>query len=166
MNRMFRIQCLAVLFLVLVLAQPVPADDNAKVAGLWKLVSYVVEVQTTGEIMNVMGNHPTGYVLFMPEGRAFFILTAEGRKPAKTDKEKAELLSTIVSYTGMYRVEGDQWITKIEVAWNPEWIGTEQRRPFKIEGNRLKVLTPWRMMPNWADKGMTRSIITFERAEK
>jgi hypothetical protein len=29
----------------------------------------------------------------------------------------------------------------------------------------LTVLTPWRIMPNWADKGMTRSIITFERAQ-
>ncbi len=166
MNRVFRCKCLAALFLVLVLAQPALCDDNSKVVGLWRLVSYVVEVQSTGEIMNVMGKNPTGYVLFMPEGRAFFILTGEGRKPGKTDKERADLLSTLVSYTGMYRVEGDQWITKIEVAWNPEWVGTEQRRPFKIEGNRLKVLTPWRMMPNWADKGMTRSIITFERAEK
>lgn len=29
----------------------------------------------------------------------------------------------------------------------------------------MQVLTPWRIMPNWADKGMTRSIITFEREE-
>lgn len=48
---------------------------------------------------------------------------------------------------------------------NPEWVGTEQTRSFRIEGNRLQVLTPWRIMPNWADKGMTRSIITFERAK-
>jgi hypothetical protein len=29
----------------------------------------------------------------------------------------------------------------------------------------LAVLTPWRVMPNWADKGMTRSIVTFERGK-
>ena len=104
------------------------------------------------------------YVLFMPEGRVFFMFTADGRKPATTDAERAKLLGTVIAYTGMYRIEEDKWITKVEVAWNPAWVGTEQKRPFTIEGNRLKVLTPWRVMPNWADKGMTRSIITFEKA--
>jgi hypothetical protein len=139
--------------------------DTSAVTGLWKLVSYVVEVQTTGAIEPVMGEHPTGYVNFGDNGRVFFVLTGDGRKPAKTDADRAQLLGTLVAYTGTYRVEGDKWITKVEVAWNPEWIGTEQSRNFKVEGDRLQVLTPWRMMPNWADRGMTRSIITFERAK-
>jgi hypothetical protein len=71
----------------------------------------------------------------------------------------------LVAYTGTYRIEGDKWITKVDVAWNPEWVGTEQARSFKLDGERLQVLTPWRVMPNWADKEMTRSIITFERAK-
>ncbi len=29
----------------------------------------------------------------------------------------------------------------------------------------LRVLTPWRVMPNWADKGETRSIVTFVRGK-
>jgi Lipocalin-like domain len=95
----------------------------------------------------------------------FFVLTGEGRKPAKTDQERAEILSTLIAYTGMYRLEGDTWITKVDVAWNPDWVGTEQSRSFKVEGDRLQVLTPWRVMPNWADKGMTRSIVTFERSK-
>lgn len=164
MKRLLDFRLLLALVLMLVSAQPGLADDKPGITGLWKLVSYVVEVQATGKIEPVMGQRPTGYVLFTPEGRAFFILTAEGRKPGKSAQERAELLNTMVSYTGMYRTEGDQWITKIDVAWNPEWIGTEQRRNFKIDGNRLQVLTPWRIMPNWADKGMQRSIITFERA--
>ncbi len=93
------------------------------------------------------------------------MLTGDGRKPGKTAEEKAALLDSLVAYTGTYRVEGDKWITKVEVAWNPEWVGTEQSRSFKVDGDRLQVLTPWRVMPNWADKGMTRSIITFERVK-
>ena len=95
----------------------------------------------------------------------FFVLTGEARKPGKTDKERADLLSTLVAYTGTYRIEGDTWTTKVDVAWNPEWVGTEQVRSFKLVGQRLQVLTPWRLMPNWADNGMTRSIVTFERAQ-
>ena len=148
------------------LAVPPQANaDISAVAGLWKLVSYVVEFQSTGAIETVMGERPTGYVNFGTDGQVFFVLTGDGRKPAKTDAERAQLLGTLVAYTGTYRVEGDKWITKVEVAWNPEWIGTEQSRNFKIEGEKLQVLTPWRVMPNWADKGMSRSIITFEKAK-
>lgn len=150
-------------FMACLFVQQSCADDSG-IVGNWKLVSYVVEVQATGEKMPVMGQKPTGYTAFLPSGRVFFVLTGEGRKPAKTDAEKASLLSTLVAYSGTYRIEGDKWITKVEVAWNPEWIGTEQVRPFTLEGDKLQVLTPWRLMPNWADKGMTRSIIAFERA--
>ncbi len=104
-------------------------------------------------------------VIFTPEGRVFFIFTGEGRNPAKTIQERADLLSSQVAYTGTYRIEGDKWVTKVEVAWNLEWVGTEQTRSFKVDGNHLKILTPWRVMPNWPDKGMQRSIVTLERAK-
>ena len=139
------------------------AADNAAIQGTWKLVSYEVEVQSSGEIMLPMGKNPTGYVIFTAEPRVWFVLTGDGRKPAKTAEDKAQLLDTVIAYTGSYRIEDDKWITSVEVAWNPAWVGTEQKRAFKLVGNRLQVLTPWRVMPNWAEKGMTRSIITFER---
>jgi len=75
------------------------------------------------------------------------------------------LLNTLISYTGTYRIEGDQWVTKVDAAWNPEWVGTEQRRSFKVDGNRLHVLSVWRVNPNWPEKGMGRGILTFERVK-
>jgi len=156
---------LIVASVVLASGQTGAADDRQQVIGFWKLISYVVEIKATGQIEQVMGRHPTGYVNFSPEGRVMFILTGEGRKPAKTTEERADLLSTLVAYTGTYRIEGDRWITKVDVAWNPEWVGTEQARSFRIDGERLQVLTPWRVMPNWPEKGMQRSIITFERSQ-
>jgi len=152
-------------FLACLAAQPSFGDEGNKVLGTWKLVSYEVEVQATGQKLPLMGEKPTGYTIFSPEGRVFFVLTGEGRKAAKTDQERAELLNTLVAYTGIYRIEGDKWATKVDVAWNPEWVGTEQVRTFRLDGERLSVLTPWRMMPNWADKGMTRSVVTFERSK-
>jgi len=153
------------LSLVCLMAGATFADDRDRLLGIWKLVSYEVEVQTTGQKEPVMGKNPTGYVVFTPEGRVFFALTGEGRKPAKTVDDRANLLNTLVAYTGIFRLEGDKWITKVDVAWNPEWVGTEQSRIFKLDGERLQVLTPWRVMPNWADRGMTRSIVTFERSK-
>jgi len=159
---MFRFVMFALL--ACMIAQPSFAGDRDKVVGVWRLVSYEVEVQATGEKSPVMGEKPTGYVAFTSEGRVFFVLTGEARKAAKTDRERAELLNTLVAYSGAYTVEGDKWITNVDVAWNPEWVGTKQVRDFKLQGERLMVLTPWRVVPNWADKGMTRSIVTFERS--
>src|SRR5689334_17311418 len=115
-------------FAACLLAQPSFGADSDKVVGIWKLVSNEVEVQATGEKGPAMGEHPAGYVAFLPEGRVFFVLTADGRKPAKTDQERAGLLNSLVAYTGTYRVQGDKWTTTVEVAWNPEWVGTEQAR--------------------------------------
>ena len=158
----FKWLVILVLFIVVL---PSCADDRAQVHGVWKLVSYEVEIQATGQKEPLMGKNPTGYVIFTPEGRVFFVLTGEERKAAKTVQERADLLSSLVAYTGTYRLEGDKWITRVEVAWNPEWVGTEQMRFFKVEGERLQVLTPWRVMPNWPEKGKSRSIVTFERAK-
>lgn len=162
---MVKFKWLVIWVLFLSAVPPSFADDRAQVHGVWKLVSYEVEIQATGQKEPLMGKNPTGYVIFTPEGRVFFVLTGEGRKAAKTVQERADLLSSLVAYTGTYRLEGDKWITRVEVAWNPEWVGTEQRRFFRVDGERLQVLTPWRVMPNWPEKGMTRSIITFERAK-
>jgi hypothetical protein len=142
-----------------------PNFDADRVLGIWKLVSQEIEVQGTGQIETPLGEKPTGYAVFTQEGRVFFILTGELREPATNDEERAGLLSTLVAYTGPYRIEGDKWITKVEVAWNPEWVGSEQARFFKLDGDRLKVLSPWRVMPNWPEKGMTRSILTFVRSK-
>jgi Lipocalin-like domain len=86
-----RAAALPVLFVCL-LAQMSFAKEGSKIVGTWKLVSYVVEVQVIGQRLPVMGEKPTGYVSFSPEGRVFLILTGEARKPAKTDQERADLL--------------------------------------------------------------------------
>lgn len=160
---MMRFMVVGILFVACMAAQPSFGVDGAGVVGTWKLVSYSVEVQSSGEKLPLMGKDPTGYAAFLPNGRVFFIITGGERQHGNTDHERAELLSSVVAYTGTYSIRGDQWTTKVDVAWDPAWVGTEQVRPFERDGKRLRVVTPWRLMPNWADKGMTRSIITFER---
>ena len=153
------------LFAACLVTQPGFAADNDKIVGTWKLVSYEVEVQASGRKAPVMGVHPTGYVTFTPDGRAYILLTGEGRTAAKTDQERAALFNTLSAYTGTYSIEGETWTTQVEVASNPEWVATKQVRNVKLDGDRLVVLTSWRVMANWADKGMTRSVVTFERSK-
>jgi hypothetical protein len=162
---MFRFKCLVILVLFLIPVQPSFADDRAKILGTWRLVSFDREFKTTGEKVPLLGKSPIGYIIFTAEGRFMGILTGEGRKAPKTDQDRADLLKSLIAYTGMYRLESDKFITKVDVSWNPEWIGTEQERFFKIDGERLQILTAWNIAPNWPEKGMGRGVLTFERAK-
>ena len=93
------------------------------------------------------------------------IVTAEGRKAPNTEKERAALLDSLTAFTGMYRVEGDRYITKFDVAWHPARVGAEVVSSFRIEGDRLQVIGDW-MPATVAGKGaMGRTIATWERAK-
>ncbi len=137
------------------------ADDRAKLLGAWRLVSYEMEVQASGAREDPLGKNPSGYILFTAEGRMMVVLTGEGRKAPNTDQDRADLLKSLVAYTGIYRIEGDKWITKVDVSANPAWVGTEQVRSFRLEGDRLQESTSAMNRP---DKGMVRFILTWERA--
>lgn len=65
------------------------------------------------------------------------ITTAENRRGGMDDAERAALHKSMLAYSGKYRIEGDDFVTVVEVSWNEEWNGTEQRRHFRIEGDKL-----------------------------
>jgi hypothetical protein len=160
MNRHFK--SLLLLLLVAFAVQPVFADHHGKLVGFWKLVSYEMEIQASGAKETPFGANPTGYILFSADWRMMVVVTGEGRKPPTTDQDRADIFKNLVAYTGTYRVEGDKWITKVDVAGNPAWVGTEQTRTFKLEGNRLTEMTA---VMNRPDKGMVRFVLNWERAK-
>ena len=63
----------------------------------------------------------------------------------------------------MYRFEGEKFITKVDVSWNPAWVGTEQIRDYRLEGDSFKVVSPWVMSPNLGK--MTRATVSWERSK-
>ncbi len=161
---MFRLKWLVVLVLFLIVVQPSFADDRTKIVGTWKIVSQEWEIQATGERQLPMGKNPTGYVIFTPEGRLMFLITGEGRKPPKTDQDRANLLNSMAAYSGMSRLEGDKLLYKVEIAWHPARVGEEQVRFFRFDGDRLHVISAW-MPPGAARGGMGGVIVTWERVK-
>lgn len=108
--------------------------------GTWRLVSWQV-IAEDGEPQDVFGANPTGYLVLTSEGRTMALTTASGRQAGMGDAERAALHKSMLAYSGRYRVEGDDFITSVDVSWNEEWNGTEQRRHFQIVGDRLFIET-------------------------
>jgi hypothetical protein len=79
--------------------------------------------------------------------------------------DRADLLKSLVAYTGIYRIEGDKWITNVDVSANPAWVGTEQTRFFRVDGERLQESTAAMQLPARPEKGMVRFVLMWERAK-
>src|SRR5215469_13890167 len=143
------------LLLPLLLLSPARADDaelRAKIVGSWKLVSVVYEDQESKARTPVYGEHPRGRQIATADGLWLALVTAEGRGVPKTDAERAQALRTMIAYTGRYRVEGGKVITKVEAAWNESWVGGEQTRFIRFEGDRLFIESPPMPHPNLAGR--------------
>jgi Lipocalin-like domain len=153
------------LLAILVTAATARADDaelRQKIVGTWKLVSVVYEDQATKERTPVYGEHPRGIQIATPQGRWLALMTAENRPVPRTDEERAQALKSMIAYTGRYRVENGKVITKVEAAWNEAWVGGEQVREIRFDGDRLYIQSPPMPHPNINNK-MVRVIVEWER---
>jgi hypothetical protein len=153
------------LSLLALLAVPAHADDSElkqKIVGMWTLVSVVYEDQETKQRTPVLGQHPKGRQIATADGRWLALVTAEGRPVPKTDEERAQALRTMIAYTGRYRVEGGKVITKVEAAWNEAWVGGEQTRFIRFEGDRLFIESPPMPHPNQNNR-VVRVIVIWDR---
>lgn len=132
------------------------------IVGTWRLVSVHYEDQATGERTPVYGAHPKGIQIATPEGRWLALMTATGRGVPKSDEDRARALTTMVAYTGRYRVEDGKVITKVEAAWNEAWVGGEQVRHVRFDGDRLYLTSPPMPHPNIGGK-VVRVIVEWQR---
>jgi hypothetical protein len=152
---------LAILFTVPT-ARADDAELRQRIVGTWKLVSVVYEDQATKERTPVYGEHPRGIQIATAAGRWLALMTAESRPVPKTDEERAQALKSMIAYTGRYRVENGKVITKVEAAWNEAWVGGEQVREIRFDGDRLYIQSSPMPHPNINNK-MVRVIVEWER---
>ena len=138
------------------------AELRRQIVGTWALISVVYEDVASKERTPVYGEHPRGIQIATPEGRWLALMTAEGRAIPQTDAARAQALKSMIAYTGRYRVENGQVITKVEAAWNEAWVGGEQVRNIRFEGDRLYIESPPMPHPNMYGKTV-RVIVVWQR---
>lgn len=156
---------LAALGTVMLIAPPTFAQaPDKKLVGLWKLESFYAEIKATGEKRNLFGDKPKGYVYFGPGGRVLSLLTADSRPKPKTDSDFAAAMRSMYSVSGTYATKGDTYTVNLDVLWNEDQP-TKLTREFKVEGNKLTVVTAWAPTTLIQGNPEARSVSVWSRSK-
>lgn len=113
--------------------------------GSWKLEAFELE-GTDGSISHPYGQDLTGYLFYNEQGymSAAFMNAERGRRGGDGELSQAAKKSTydqFMAYSGPFEINGDKIRHFVEVSSLEVWIGTFQERWFKIDGDRLELLT-------------------------
>jgi hypothetical protein len=134
-------------------------------AGAWRVVSAHVEWADTGETADSLGANPEGWIVFTEGGRMIGILTAAGREDATSAGDYERLFKSMVAYSGSIEIDEGQgsFVNRVDAAWQPGWVGTEQVRYFTIDGDSLRIRSAVQTLPQFGERRLT-SVVVFRRA--
>ena len=122
------------------LATDIHAADQNPLVGNWRLVSNQITIDNSAP-QDFPGPNPRGYLILTAEGRMMALITSGERRFGNSDADMSGLLRSMLAYSGKYRVEGSDFVTMVDVSWIEAWNGTEQRRRYSIEGDRLTIVS-------------------------
>ena len=140
---------------------------SQSLVGSWRLISSEGH-SSDGSIVFDQGETPTGRVMFDASGRLSLHLTDPNRKNFEsgdflrpTPDELIAAFTGYFGYFGSYSVDEDAGVVTfhVEGAAYPNYVGTDQKRFYKIEGNRLILRTP----PERAGGADVTYYVTWER---
>jgi|SRR5579864_5640129 len=131
------------LVLALGVALTAPLDAQT-LQGRWKLVA-AEDVRADGSVARYpWGMHPAGSIVV--EGGFCYLQImstdvpsiAAGAQPVG-EQMKAALVGTYIAYEGPCAIDdaAGSVTLKVEAAWRPEYVGTEQKRFFKFQDGKL-----------------------------
>ena len=124
------------------------AAQTAKdLVGTWTSVS-ITAVQD-GKTIEPYGPNPHAIMMFDDKGRYVSLIVrsalpkfGSNNRMTGTPEENKAVVQGTNAHFGTYAVEGDKLVLRIESATFPNSTGAEQRRPFTLTGNELKVIVP------------------------
>lgn len=118
--------------------------DGSALVGSWQLDSFELQ-SADGEISHPYGRELTGYLFYNDDGfmSAAFMNAKRGRigDGELSEAARASSYDQFMAYTGPYEVHGEKIIHHVAVSSLEAFIGSVQERWFKIDGDRLELLT-------------------------
>jgi len=126
-------------------SQPQSSVARSPLMGTWRLVSAgTFNRDGAFEPYPEYGPHPVGYLMYDPTGHMCVSLANPNHpnwvNPEKpTDAEKLHSYDAFFAYCGTYEVreKENRVIHRPEMGSWPHYIGTDQNRNFRLEGDRL-----------------------------
>jgi len=143
------------------------ANDKLRdrLIGTWKLVSAMREEISSGEKTPFLGENPTGFLHYMPDGRMLALITRAGRKRpdgnVATAAEAEALIRSMIAYGGTYACEGEEVTHHCDISWNQSFTGTVQKRKVTFDGALLVLSPP--PSPDPIDGKMSVRRLTWEK---
>ena len=137
--------------------------SQQELIGRWELVRY--ELRRPGdEPIHPFGEDPAGVLSYAADARmsVLFMRRDRPRLPgddylAASAEAKAAAFDGFAGYAGTWAYDEAARVVvhRIEVAWLPNWVGSEQRRNVDLVGDRLTLSS---------DKGWSSSSLVWRRA--
>lgn len=129
--------------LLLLLAAPAAAAPAANpLVGTW-ILDAVVDTPEGGEPVYSLGRHPVGQIIFSADGHVAVELMRDpaGGAAANPDARDGGGAPDYISYFGTYSYDpaGPTWTTHVVGGNVAAYVGTDQSRSFRIEGDRLVI---------------------------
>lgn len=112
--------------------------------GRWRLLS-AEDLRTDGSVARYpWSRHPVGSIVV--EGGACYLQIMSSDTPAfasgatsAAEQMKAALLSTYIAYSGPCLIDDAAGTVtlRVEAAWRPDYVGTEQKRFYRFDQGKL-----------------------------
>jgi len=143
------------------------------IQGRWKLIA-AEDLRADGTVARLpWGRHPVGAIVV--DGGSCYVQIMSGDVPTFTapangaasvnDQMKSSLLSSYIAYSGPCTIDeaAGSLVLKVEAAWRPDYVGTEQKRFFRFDNGKL-IFGPAPNSMRGSGESLTRRL-TLERAQ-
>ncbi len=85
--------------------------------------------------------------------------------PSAQSGDKPPPRRKLLAYSGRYRIEnGDRFVTDVDIAWIPSWVGTPRGRSFTLRDGLLDIVSDPAPV-EFLDGAMARGILIWAREE-
>ena len=124
------------------------SEPTGALIGTWELSAVQFESADSGKRHDLFGPTPVGR-LILTSAWDFMTIITSGNRGLLHDA--AGLFETMMGYAGKFRIDGDKLIISCDLSWHPSWIGTEQVRFFKLDGEKLSLRSAKQTHPRYPD---------------
>ena len=114
------------------------------IVGAWSLLSWTIRFDDGRPARQPYGGSPNGSLLYSADGRMLAAIARAERKSLSAavpqqapDSEKTAAFDSFFIYGGSFEIDGDEVVHRVDIALNPNFVGSVQRRKMHFEDNRL-----------------------------